>query len=133
MRRESELIVGKGVDYRVGNLARLIVEKAARRSSSRILNDSLLLEQEIKHFHRRAAEEIEKFEYDELDLSVELSDFSSARVIIDRRELNRMSSESFQFLTFRFESFIFKYSNLARTEKILVFVYRPEMPVDSVC
>ena len=120
VRRESELVVGRGVDYRVGNLARLIVEKAARRSSSRILNDSLLLEQEIKHFHRRAAEEIEKFEYDELDLSVELSDFSSARVIIDRRELDRMSSDSFQFLKFHFEKFISKYSNLARTEKILL-------------
>jgi hypothetical protein len=119
-RRESELIVGKGVDYRVGNLARLFVEKAARRSSSRILNDTLLLEQEIKRLHRRAAAEIDKFEYDQLDLKIELSDFSSARVIIDRRELDRMSAESFQFIKFRFESFISKYSNLARTEKILL-------------
>ena len=120
VRRESELIVGKGVDYRVGNLARLFVEKAARRSSSRILNDTLVLEQEIKRLHRRAAAEIDKFEYDQLDLKIELSDFSSARVIIDRRELDRMSAESFQFIKFRFESFISKYSNLARTEKIVL-------------
>jgi hypothetical protein len=120
VKRESELIVGKGVDYRVGNLARLLVEKAGRRTSSRILNDAVLLEQEIKRFHRRASTEIEKFEYDQLDLKIELSDFSSARVIVDRRELDRMSSESFQFIKFRFESFVSKYSNLARTEKILL-------------
>lgn len=120
VKRESELIVGKGVDYRVGNLARLLVEKAGRRTASRILSDPVLLEQEIKRFHRRASTEIERFEYDQLDLKIELSDFSSARVIVDRRELDRMSSESFQFIKFRFESFISKYSNLARTEKILL-------------
>lgn len=120
VKRESEVIVGKGVDYRVGNLARLFVEKAARRSSARVVNDPMLFEQEVKRFHRRAATEIDKFEYDQLDLKIELSDFSSARVIVDRRELDRMSSESFQFIKFRFESFISKYSNLARTEKILL-------------
>lgn len=120
VKRESEVIVGKGVDHRVGNLARLFVEKAARQKSSRILHDTASFDQEVKRFHRRAAAEIDRFEYDQLDLKIELSDFSSARVIVDRRELDRMSAESFQLIKFRFESFISRYSNLARTEKILL-------------
>lgn len=117
---ETEKLIGKGVDYRIGNLAKLIVEKAAKKTSSQVLNDKDLFEQEIKTFHRRAALEIDKFEYNELDIKIELSDFSSARVIIDQRELEKMSSESFKFIEFRFGSFINKYSHPARIEKIFL-------------
>ena len=119
-KRESEKLIGKGVDYRIGNLAKLIVEKAAKRTSSRILFDTALLEQEIKRFHRKAKEEMKNFLHDELDVTIELSDYNKARVIIDMRELDKMSSESFQFIKFKYESFISRYSNLARTEKILL-------------
>jgi len=97
-----------------------MVEKAAKKSSSGILNDSLLLEKEIKKYHHKASIEINNFEYNELDVKIELSDFNSARVIIDERELEKMSSESFQFFKFKYESFISKHSNLARTEKIIL-------------
>lgn len=119
-KKESEILVGKGIDYRIGNLAKLMVEKAAHRSSSRILNDTALLEQEIKKFHRRASTEINNFYYNELDVKIELSDYTSARVIIDQRDLEKMSAESFQFIKFKYESFISKHSNLARTEKIFL-------------
>ncbi len=120
IKKESETLIGKGIDHRIGNLAKLMVEKAAHKSSSRLLNDATLLEQEIKKFHRRAAIEINNFYYNDLDVKVELSDFNSARIIIDQRELEKMSAESFQFIKFKYESFISKHSNLARTEKILL-------------
>jgi hypothetical protein len=117
-----ETLVGKGVDHRIGNLAKLIVEKAARRTSSRLLDDRNrnLFDEEVKRFHQTAAGQINNFEYNQLDIKVELSDFSTARVIIDQRELEKMSSESFQFIKYKYESFISKHSNLARTEKILL-------------
>ena len=119
-KKETEKLIGKGIDYRIGNLAKLIVEKAAQKSSSRLLNDVALLDQEIKKFHRRASVEINNFYYSELDIKIELSDFTSARIIIDQRDLEKMSVESFQYIKFRYESFISKHSNLARTEKILL-------------
>jgi len=120
LKKESETLVGKGVDHRIANLAKLIVEKAAHKSSSRILNDKILLEQEIKKFHRRAATEINNFYYNDLDVKIELSDYNTTRVIIDQRDLEKMSAESFLFIKFKYESFISKHSNLARTEKILL-------------
>lgn len=120
IKKESETLVGKGIDHRIGNLAKIMVEKAAHKSSSRILNDTALLEQEIKNFHRKAAIEINNFLYNELDVKIELSDYTSARVIIDQRDLEKMSAESFQYIKFKYESFISKHSNLARTEKILL-------------
>lgn len=120
IRKESQVLIGKGVDYRIGNLAKLMVEKTARKRSSLILNDSHMLEQEIKKFHRRAEVEINNFYYNELDIKIELSDYTSARIIIDHRELEKMSAESFQFIKFKYEAFISKFSNLARTEKILL-------------
>jgi len=120
IKKESETLVGKGIDHRIGNLAKLMVEKAAHKSSSRILNDKALLEQEIKKFHRRAATEINNFYYNDLDVKIELSDYTSTRVIIDQRDLEKMSAESFLFIKFKYESFISKHSNLARTEKILL-------------
>lgn len=118
--KESESLIGKGIDHRIGNLAKLMVEKAARQNSSNLLNDSTLLEKEIKKYHRRAALEINNFEYHELEVKIELSDFTSARVRIDERDLEKISAESFQFFKFKYESFISKHSNLARTEKIIL-------------
>lgn len=120
IKKESENLIGKGIDYRTGNLAKLMVEKAARQTSSSLLNDPKLLENEIKKFHRKAVKEINNFEYKELEVKIELSDYTSARVIIDERELEKMSSESFQFFRFKYESFISKHSNLTRTEKIIL-------------
>jgi hypothetical protein len=120
LKKESEVLIGKGIDHRVGNLAKLMVEAVARRTWSRILNDPELLQQEIKKNHRRANIEIHHFNHQQLDIKLELSDFSSARVIIDQRELDKISAESFQYIKFRYESFISKHSNLARTEKILL-------------
>lgn len=120
IKKETEVLIGKGIDHRIGNLAKLMVEKAAHKSSSRILGDKVLLEQEIKNFHKKASIEINNFIYNELDVKVELSDFNSARVIIDQRELEKMSAESFQFIKFKYESFISTHSNLARTEKIFL-------------
>ncbi len=120
VKKESETLVGKGVDNRIANLAKLMVEKTARKCSSRILNDAALLEQEIKRFHRRAAIEINNFYYGELEVKIELSDYSSARVFIGLSELEKMSAESFQFIKFRYESFISNHLNLARTEKIFL-------------
>ena len=119
-KKESESLIGKGIDHRIGNLAKLMVEKAARQSSSSLLNDSALLEKEIKSYHRKATKEIKNFEYHELEVKIDLSDFTSARVIIDERELEKISAESFQFFKFKYESFISKHSNLARTEKIFL-------------
>jgi hypothetical protein len=120
VKKESELLVGKGIDNRIANLAKLMVEKTARKCASRILNDPALLEQEIKRFHRRAAIEINNFYYGELEIKIELSDYTSARVFIGLNELEKMSAESFQFIKFKYESFISKHLNLARTEKILL-------------
>ena len=119
-KKESEILIGRGVDHRIGNLAKLMVEKAARQASSSLLNDSLLIEKEIKKIQRRAALEINNFEFKELSVKIELSDYTSARVIIDERELEKMSSETFQYFKFRYEAFISKHSNLARTEKIIL-------------
>lgn len=118
--KEAEVLVGKGVDHRIGNLATLLVEKAARQCVAGILNDKSLMALEIKRHHRQAADEIHRFEYKELTTRVELSDFNTARVVIDQADLDRMSSETFQFIKFKFEAFISKYSNLARTERILL-------------
>lgn len=120
VKKESEILVGKGIDNRIANLAKLMVEKTARKSASRILNDAALLEQEIKKFHRRAAIEISNFYYGELEIKIELSDYTSARVFIGLSELEKMSAESFQFIKFRYESFISQHLNLARTEKIFL-------------
>ena len=119
-KKETEALIGKGIDHRIANLSKLLVEKAATKNSSRIKSNKELLEKEIKSFHKKASEEIKKFYYGELNTKVELSDFSSARVIIDQRELDKMSSESFQFIKFKYESFISKHSNLARTDKIFL-------------
>ena len=108
------------MDYCIGNLTRLLVEKTARKCFSRILNDNSLLDVEIKSFHRRAAAEINNFVYNELNATIELSDYSTGRITIDKPELEKMSAEPFQFIKFKFESFISKQSNLARTEKIIL-------------
>ena len=42
VKKESEILIGKGIDYRIGNLAKLMVEKAGHKCSSRILNDTTL-------------------------------------------------------------------------------------------
>jgi hypothetical protein len=119
-RKEARVIESKGVDHRVGSLARMIVEKAARKNTSQLLNDSALIDQEIKRFHRRAAVEINNFAHGILDIKVELSDFSSARVVIDQRELESASQAAFGYIKFVYESFISTHSNLSRTEKIVL-------------
>lgn len=120
VKRASEVLIGKGVDFRVGDLAKLLVQKAAKRSSSRILLDPLLLEEEIKRFHKRAAVEINRFEYDQLDVVIELLDFCKARVIVDRRELEQMAAGSLKYIAFRFQSFVSNCSSMMRTEKIVL-------------
>ncbi|MBS1495114.1 MAG: hypothetical protein JST55_16530 [Bacteroidetes bacterium] len=120
LKKQSEVLIGKGVDHRVGDLSRLLVVTAAKKVYSRILGDEMLLENEIKKFHVKARSYLNDFYYNELDKIIELTDSPSTRVIIDLRDLENMSSATFLFIKNKFELFISKYSNLARTEKIIL-------------
>lgn len=120
LKNQSEVLIGKGVDHRVGDLSRLLVITAAKKVYSRILGDEMLLEKEIKKFHVKAKSYLNDFYYNELDKIIELTDSPSTRVIIDLRDLENMSSATFLFIKNKFELFISKFSNLARTEKIVL-------------
>ncbi|MEP7168785.1 MAG: hypothetical protein ABI855_05390, partial [Bacteroidota bacterium] len=104
----TKILTGKGSDHRINNLARLMVEKAAKRNHSSILDESnkVYLEQEIRNFYSRALEEIKNFDEKELITDISLSEGTSARVKIHSDELDVMSERSIEFIREKFDSFI---------------------------
>lgn len=119
-RHESGGSPTRGVDRRVSVLARLMVEKAARQTTSTLLNDSTLLDEEVKRFHPIAAQLLDQFVYDLLETRVELSDYKGARVRVKRGEVEERSSEAFAVLKYDFEKFIGLHTTLGRVDKILL-------------
>lgn len=118
--RARGLVPTRGVDRRVGVLARLMVEKAARQSTSTLLNDEHLLDEEVKRFHPVAARLLDQFEYDQLETRVDLSDFKSARIRVSRSEVEDRSSQALGLIKREFEKFIGLRSTLERITGILV-------------
>ncbi|MFZ4589837.1 MAG: hypothetical protein ACOYN6_02485 [Ignavibacteria bacterium] len=116
--KRTEQLKGKGVDHRIEKLAWLIVKRAAKAANSPIAYDSNRMADEAKRFFDVARNA--KFVYEQLDLRVELSDFSKTRIIIDETELKRETAEANEYLRFKFETFVSKNANISIIDKIIL-------------
>lgn len=113
-------VAARGVDRRVGVLAWLLVHKAAKQTTSTLLNDQAMFDAEVRQFHSIAERLLGEFKYDVLDTRVVLSvDSRPVRVRVKRGEVDERTAEAIGVIALEFDQLLGRHSTLARLDRVM--------------